>query len=104
MEADLDAPAAITADSAGWTVLVSTFVTGKGGANPSQTEQATNGRGGDGFEGRAPGGRGRQAFGQVIKSGRVHCRSLLSSFGNEEPLLFPASEAGKASSEAGYNG
>lgn len=77
IEAALDAAALITAYGAWSTDFISTFDTSKGRANPSQTEEATNSRSGDGFEGRSPRGRGRQAFGQVIESSCVHVHSFL---------------------------
>ncbi len=79
IKAELVTHGVLTADLAWSTDFVSTLewrLSSKGRAHPSQTEDATNGGSGDGFEGRSPGGRGRQTFGQVIESSCVHVYSF----------------------------
>jgi len=51
---------------------------GKGRPEASQTEDAANGRGSDGFEGLAAGSRSRQGLGQLVKAGRFHVLLVLS--------------------------
>jgi hypothetical protein len=59
------------------TVVANAVALGEGSTDASQTEDAANGRGRDGFEGLAARGRGCKGFGQVIKAIRIHLSFFL---------------------------
>jgi hypothetical protein len=59
----------------------------EGSTDATQTKDATNRGGSDGFEGLAAGSSSRQGFGQVVKAGGIHPSLLLSCFAGRPTQL-----------------